>query len=410
MSGDLRHRCSRYEPLLARVSTAGVAIKCRDCVAADALVATSDGPMPIQDVTVGQDVWAWDNGQMVLRPVSHILTQGVQDTIRIATRRRAILVTSQHRMAVLRLTHKGKGPGNFNGWSMMWEQAASVRRGDWLVTHAELPEVPRARSWLSDGTAVDPDVAWFLGVFAADGNVHRTGPFVCVYGDVRDEVRRILSDVWGLASTPSAQHGVWASSASLRDALRDVGLGRPSTERTVPAVILRADPKIRRAFLDGYAAGDGYIHVRAGRREIGYSATSRQLVAEVRALHLGLGDHTSNLADHPRTQPIVIRGRLVRNARPLVEFTVWPDSKKDFQTMLGRRGARRALPDQHFTVDHVASVSPGPRTATFDLTVPGAESFLAEGFLVHNCRGVVTFPTTMLLPILTGRAPAQKVG
>ena len=31
MSGDLRHRCSRYEPLLARVSTAGIAIKCRDC-------------------------------------------------------------------------------------------------------------------------------------------------------------------------------------------------------------------------------------------------------------------------------------------------------------------------------------------------------------------------------------------
>ena len=28
---DLRHDCSRYVPLLARVSTRGVEVKCRDC-------------------------------------------------------------------------------------------------------------------------------------------------------------------------------------------------------------------------------------------------------------------------------------------------------------------------------------------------------------------------------------------
>lgn len=28
---DLRHDCSRYTPLLARASSSGVSIKCRDC-------------------------------------------------------------------------------------------------------------------------------------------------------------------------------------------------------------------------------------------------------------------------------------------------------------------------------------------------------------------------------------------
>ena len=55
---DLRHDCSRYTPLLARVSTRGIEIRCRDCKAIAVWPTTALLPLLLGSSTVAAVVLA----------------------------------------------------------------------------------------------------------------------------------------------------------------------------------------------------------------------------------------------------------------------------------------------------------------------------------------------------------------
>jgi intein/homing endonuclease len=353
-----------------------------DCVAEGTMVHTERGPIPIEEVVVGDRVWSWDDGYLRLHDVTATADKGERETIAIGSGRRTIRVTPEHRVLVNRLI--GRPGHKQNVWEAQWVAARDVRRDDLLVVMDKLPDAPTLSTrWLPDGTVIDEDVAWLIGLFLADGSVTFSGVQFCVYGELRARVEDIVLNVWGLTGTESQRDGLVLFSQSLRRCFQELGLHERSAERLVPTMLLDSDPKLIRAMLTGYADGDGY---RRTETKIAYAAANEKLLRQIRALHMGIGDVVTNMSVEQRTRPIIIKGKQVVNALPLHRFVAWTEQKRRGNYELGYRGARRSLPDERLIVDKVRTIKDGGRRRVYDLTVEGAHSFLADSVVVHNCE------------------------
>lgn len=133
----------------------------------------------------------------------------------------------------------------------------------------------------------------------------------------------------------------------------------------VPELLRRLRPRELRALLAGYAETAGHRD-RSGHQR--YASSSRALVADVRALHLALGDRVSTIT----------------TTGSLHAFTVRPDDDHRSRPQLDDHDVRRALPDRTFTVEPICSIEPDGVEPTFDLEIEGARCYLADGLVVHN--------------------------
>ena len=97
------------------------------------------------------------------------------------------------------------------------------------------------------------------------------------------------------------------------------------------------------------------------------------------------GEQISSITVQYRTKPIIIRGRRVRNARPLHRFDWYPNGRrqkrshlkiKDFDDLVG-------LADDA-NVERVIRVEPGPELRTWNLSTAPDNTFIAGGVVTHN--------------------------
>lgn len=353
--------------------------KAWDCLTADTIVHTARGPVRIDEVEVGDAVWSWDEANLRPHKIERVEERPASPVFRLRTRSRSIRATADHRLLVLR-RDRGNIPVN---WRAEWVPMRDIERGDVVVTLDSHP-APDQEMRLPNGVVVNDDVAWLLGVFLGDGNLRRGGFDICVFGDQRERVADVLERVVGVRGTPTDKNGLIVNSVEWAAVVAEVGfpVGTTASTKRVPSIIPRLGASGQRAFLAGYAFADGHLD---GRGHQTYSSCSRALVAEVRALHIGLGDNVSNLTEMKRTKPIVINGVTVKNAQPLWSFAWYPDSRRVNSELLDTYGARRALPDRAFSAQPVLAVTPDGTEATWDIEVEGSHNFAANGLIVHNC-------------------------
>jgi len=353
------------------------------CLTGDSMVSTTTGPVRIDEVQPGMEVFTWDDGKMLTNRVVAQKKQKKQTVYRVRTRNRSIRASANHPFMVLRKQPRKRSPqGSWLPveWVPEWTRVDALQRGDVMVTAKSIP-MPVFECVLSDGTPVDEDVAWLLGLFIGDGHIPPRNPRVCVYGETRKRAAQIVRDKWGANSTEHEVHGLIIHSAHLaRVLIGALGSEKARTKR-VPASTSLLGPELIRAFCAGYADADGHLDKRGYQS---YASASRDLVAGVRSLHVMLGDSVSNISTNFRKKPIVINGKLVKDAAPLHTFQVYPDSNRQGQKLLDVYGARRALPDENFSVETLLSVEEDGYEDTYDLQIEGTENFIADGYLVHN--------------------------
>lgn len=369
------------------------------CLVGDSLVATTTGHRPIRDVTAGDEVYAWESGHLVMRRVVAAAEQGEQEVFSVRTRNRTVVASANHPFLVVRHGGRPRGADGRMGqveWATEWVRVDEMQRGDVIVTVDHLDDhgtVPR----LSDGTLVDTDVAWLLGLAIGDGHVSRRNLRICVYGDVRDRAAKIIERQWGVNSSYHDSHGLIVHSVVLADVFAGVGLDQRSHDKVVPELLWKATHELQRAFCDGYADADGHTDRRGYRT---YHSASKRLVAEVRALHIGMGDAVSNLTTVERRGDIVIKGVTVRYARPLHSFEVYPG--RNHATLLDTYGMRRAVPDSRLSVERVLSVDPAGVERTYDLQIDGARNFAVDGVIVHNSELIEWAAAQVGVPFVDG--------
>jgi cell wall-associated NlpC family hydrolase len=358
------------------------------CLTADSMIYTANrGPVRMDEVEAGDLAWAMSDGGLSARKIEAVAQQRAQPIFAVRSRGRTLRASANHPVAVLCRAERERVGGRWLPvqWWIEWRRVDELKRGDLMVALERAPGFDEPVA-LPDGTAVTDDVAWLLGEFLGDGHCTSSGIAIAAFRpEVRARIARIVRENWGANSAEHPVHGIIVNSVKLRRVVHQVGLDRPARDKRVPHPLRRLAPAQLRAFLAGYAEADGHFDKRGHQS---YDSCSRALIADVRALHIALGDRTSNVTTTQRTKEIVIKGKTVKNALPLHGFAVYPDTvsraPRRNQTVLDTYGARRAIPDRAFTVERVLGVAADGEEATYDLQIEGARNYVAEGIVVHN--------------------------
>lgn len=363
------------------------------CLAGGSLVQTANrGPVPIVDVVPGDTVWAYDDGHLAQREVVRVIEQPVQRVYRLRTSRREVYATANH--PFLRIERgmpigadRPRDPDTNQwkavDWTPRWARLDALARGDRLVAAGRIPDDGAVHRF-SSGASTTASLCWALGLYVADGSSspRDNSVRVCVYGETREALTEILTPFGRVIH--GEKFGLRVHSRALVSIIEEAGLrGSTSTTKRLPPWLWKLPHKQIDAFLDGYLAGDGHIAKRDGAYQ--FKAANRELIEQIRNLYMVTGRTAPPVTEIRRTRPIVIKGRVVKDAKSLWCFTVYPNqSKGRGRYALNGLGIRRALPDPDLVVETVLHIEECGDVPTYDLTVEGAHSFLVDGLVVHN--------------------------
>jgi hypothetical protein len=420
------------------------------CMVPETSVSGPDRTKNIADLQPGDHVWSWMDGELQARPVVAAWRSKDQEVSRVRTRGRTTVASGSclflrvvetarkttHREAAAwaglppgrvpygsrkdaacsvsgcpdRVDARGMCPRHFRRWQVHgdpriyettatifgyeWARLDQLKVGDLLVTLDSAPNTGTVET-LPDGTDVTGDVAWLLGVILGDGTITDKNIRVCVYGETCEQVRRVTAETWGAYS--AAEHpdyGTILYSAHLAHLLADMGMRRLGPDKHVPDAVWSWPRKLQLAFLDGSRDADGHTPKNTKRHgERSYASSSRQLIADVRMLHLLAGHHVSNLSETKRRSPMIIKGVQVKHPRTLYTFAVWPAGRGGLSRIRAHPGLDRLLPSgSAFGFRRVLSVDQVGVREIWDIEVEDAHNFVADGIVVHSSGPVAALP------------------
>lgn len=438
-----------------------------DCCVPDyTLVSGPDGPRRIDELKVGDRVWSFVDGRMEPHAVAAQWFSKRQMVYRVRTRNRAVDASANHPFLVMRQQAaeqwlerreaaewvdadvrqpyggKGKLPCRISTcaetmrvrglcfkhnkrlvttgdpllyhvhqdthWDLEWVRLDVLRRGDLLVTEASEPNA-RTGGAFPDGTPITEDLAWLIGAVTGDGHLTLDGIHLAVHGDVRARAVQIFKDWTGKTCIYGNASTIIVNSRRHRQLLEDMGLRVLAPKKRVPVYVWSWPVALQKSFLEGFCDTDGHRPVGNRHGDRVYRSASRQLLAEVRLLHIAHGDRVSNLgiADHRRKE-IVIAGVPVINAKPLWSFTVYPADQEYARVRTARRTEIREAQDSwggRFKVQPILAIDALEEMDTYDIEVEGAHNFVADGVVVHN-SGFQSAITN----VMRGRNPYSRVG
>jgi intein/homing endonuclease len=261
--------------LFCSVGEMVVAGNVRRCLPGSALVHTKNGLMPISKVEVGADAMTSKG----YRKIINKFVQGTQKLVRIHTEDGHFDCTPNHRMAVL---------SNVNEYH--WVEAQNLKEDDRLISSRTSIEggVTSLPSWSYDKPAhsttcvditvpkLDADMAWFIGLFQADGYTYANrekGGFNAYVSLVFAENEYAIAE---RAKVQLERFGVsvrlvhrkdensWMVHAQSKQVAwyLDEHVKKPRIPMTIPSFIMEGTRDVRLAFLAGLLDGDGSANNR----------------------------------------------------------------------------------------------------------------------------------------------------
>lgn len=421
-----------------------VAGNVRRCLPKGTAVYCADGIKKIEDVKVGDVVYT-SNGTA---QVSENVYQGEQDTIGIRTQLGTFYCTEKHRMAYL------TAPGKYD-WKMAKDLTAGDRlvfpENSMDGVHTELPLWEYVKSPNSTTCVditipkLDTDIAWFFGLLFGDGYVYpnfendgfNAAVSISVHIDdvvIANKAKEVL-ERFGVNVTIQKASGNWANvrATSKQLAWYLSKFKTANAELKTPDFILNGTKEIRAAFLAGLFDADG---CSKNRPKILVASVYESFSKEIQNIYASLSIPTRHEIKKDYEQRIAKGWQPIYNLRlvgersiTMCEQIVMPHSKKyknksktkhsknDFgfptewfpankNTELNLRGWSRQSPQ--ITTEtfvraggelnglipiEVIEIVEGVKCETYDLSVPGANEFIAGfGLLVHNTAQIALGP------------------
>lgn len=276
-------------------------------------------------------------------------------------------------------------------------------------------------------TVLDADLAWLIGYILGDGCLPLDGRpaiHVCVVAAHEGKLRAILREKFAVGlkvyphqKTTAIRHG-WIYSRLVREFfIQSLGI-HPTDKLRVPPCITQSPRAIIAAFLDGLWDADGY---RPHASKISYLSTvSHPFAQQVALLLLSIGVVPSIHA--VENAQVYKEGRCYRVGQRVVDTI--PSTRGIYQSRksgqwywrtarsrrhgavtretLRRSGLTHPLDRPGWFYLPVAGVSYVGEERVYDLSVPGEEAFIANGFVAHNCSVWKRDPVPRVLPIQPG--------
>lgn len=420
------------------------------CLAEGSLVHTTNGPRPIEDLMVGDMVQSFDegSGQLVFRKVTAKRDSGVQPVREVSLGTNYLRVTDNH--PFYSYSYDKDIPKKLCRYNLGYVRADKLKKAIVPVGALDYGEPYRLKSmelatayaggnqWGGSFAAtrtrpqrvfaVDEttdDIMWLFGLFVGDGSIHQkmannggirwgTVTFSVPKTDRAHERLLQVMDALMPGVIPNIRRdniaATW-SSVELVTFFEDNGfIGNARTKR-IPEWVLDLPQSQRLSFIAGYLDSDGCASKgRSGfsiksvnsdlLRDTAKILTSLGIVSRLHTEYIGeraqviLGYHTTGHGSHVltfRTDP-----RLLPLITPRLRAAVdrqLPSRNKFFRTV-GRSIIK--LPDsvEIRTVDVSDEHYMAP---TWDIEVEGTGNFVAEGFIVHNSKLTMKYPSVYLV-------------
>ncbi|MGQ0650249.1 MAG: LAGLIDADG family homing endonuclease [Gemmatimonadaceae bacterium] len=384
---------NRYNP----VPHLGAYEATNPCVTGETLVHTSEGMFPIRELAERGDARAvtLDTrfGAGTVGPAGIPFATGVKQVYRLTTREGyQVRVTGDHRF----MTSRG------------WVEAKDLRQGE------SLHIVNSGGGFGSEGTAAEGRV---LGWIVGDGHITGDtghGAVLGFWGNDRTElaapsfaadVNDVLGQDPAMARYPvgvveiPARDMATVSSIRLRALVAErFGITAESEISGVPLAVFRGSEALQRGFLQALFSADGHV---AGVPEKGVSvrltSISMELLRDVQRLLLNFGIASRLYADRHTARVVQFAGKdlLCQGDHDLV---IGRDNVSRFAEAIGFLGAtkqnallqglasygERGPYRERFVARFESLIAEGEETV-YDLTEPLTHSFVANGFVVHNC-------------------------
>jgi Fe-S cluster assembly scaffold protein SufB len=389
---------------------AGVAAQ-YECLAGPSRVLTTRGLVPIKEVEAGDIVFAVDEDGHELRPapVKAKAQTGVRQTYEVvvgSSFARRIRATDNHPFLVVESYGRGRPR------QLVWKHLEDLRVGDMVAVARDVPDYGESfEVGALDDTperfprVTSQDLMWLLGLWIGDGHTkvdpdHRTWrvEFAIPARDpeLRDEVIRVVDDLFGLKASTPDDWRVTVNSKALVEWLHGIGFAGLSGKKRLPgwAYGLPADERL--ALLGGYVDADGYMAPAREAYVMTVTSGNESLLGDIAELAVTCGLRPSPAYRFSSVHPFDDERRIVgyrmsiagpyervacRNRRRTERF----DRRSGYQSDRGARGAdtRRFVTD---TVGFapIRSIEPAEVEPVFDIEVDGPHNFVAEGIVVHN--------------------------
>ena len=292
------------------------------CIAADSLVLTEAGMLPIGDI--GQNMEADDEalldlkiwGRQGLERAAGVYCGGVSDTLRFTTRLGfEIETTPEH--PLLRLDADGE---------LRWTRADALGEDDVVAlsrgaqlfgsqTNVDFAPVTPQQDHCSARVSLeqlDEEFARFMGIIVGNGclTAHNRVLLSSADASIVALFERVAAR-WNLkVCSGAAPHDTFIASTQLHALLMHLGLsdGKAATKR-VPAAILRAPQNIVAAFISGLFDADGTLDKRDGT--VAFSTISRRLAREIQTILLNFGIVAARGLKNGRYKGAVHRSQLL---------------------------------------------------------------------------------------------------
>jgi hypothetical protein len=374
-----------------------------NCFPAGTLVLTDQGFRPIESLVRGERVlthrgrWRRISGTMSRRA----------DTVLVKGHGHPGLEVSESHPFLCRTRTPRWLQGPFEIGTPNWAPGQALKGHFWAtptdIDPLELPPVG------GRGMDFTPEFWWLVGRWLGDGWVDGRRPHSCRKGDRSGGVglccghseRERLAERLRLFEPPSWQsfagRGQLRWSTHIRRTATVFSTGHDglaewllhhfdtgSLYKHMPAFVFGMRDEWRAALLDGYISADGSFIEE--RRQVGASSISKQLALGIRQLAETLGHHTGLYCYRNNS---VIEGRKVRTHDVWqLRWKINPRRRDSFadskHSWLRVKDVQRARSD----------------VEVFNIAVEDDESYVAEGFVVHNCRE----RSRVLRPLSVGRA------
>jgi RNA-splicing ligase RtcB len=376
------------------------------CIPGDALVPTPAGPVRMEALAAGDEVYAFDETRgLVPTPVLAHWCSGTRPIYEITTRARRLRCSGDHPLLTITVTsgvHPDRPWMQKREGYYCWKPAREVRPGDLIVC---------AEGYHACTGALLPAEARLMGAFVADGWVREKtfrqgyGVGLAIGGADEPHTHRyegLLNDVFpGAASwknnAPGA-YGLTCSSKQVHAAVRAMGVAEKCRALRIPASVFGASRAAKLAFLAGYVDGDG--HVSANRKNAGRAALASvngPLIAQLRELAIGCGLAVTNVSVQHTTTNFgpATTYRFCLGADAAAALDLWHHKKASHLRHTRRHAAGRGLAPAHLGylalpegtfAQRVVSTRQTDAEPVYDLTVAHpSHSFVCAGVVVHNC-------------------------
>jgi Fe-S cluster assembly scaffold protein SufB len=351
------------------------------CLTGDTAVFLNNEVKPIREVEPGDTVYSVDaNLRLVRHPVVAKKYSGKQQVFRLRTENfREIRATANH--PFLTLSKRG------THLSLAWKRLDQLTTDDWVAIAGDIPDhgtpkrfepIPaRGTKPVTLPESSSEDLMWLLGVYMGDGYVDRNRVYFAVPPSDKAHARLVglLGDLFHVDHEVRGSV-VRINSVQLRNWLIHVGLGGNAHQKRVPGWVYTLPKAQRLAFIEGYIAADGYR--RANHKNVSITSANRELLEDIKILAISCGLDPRKISRWTR-----------REKKPLGK------EEKEYTHYFLYFGEGRFQQPVHFS--RVAAIQALGVEDTWDIEIANSHNFVANGFIVHNSKLTMKYPSIYLM-------------